>query len=885
MRQSPHSNNPNPRPPRWASRFLEWYCAPNLLEEVEGDIYEIYKRRIHEIGLKKANRRFILDVLQFFNYSTIKGNRSFSLPTPFLGMYQNYFKTAIRNLLRYKGYSFINISGLAIGLASFILIFLFVSDELSYESGHEHAENTYRLTCDYFLPNDGGVENMAVIGTPLGEVIKNDFPQVEYTTRIREFDDQMVERKSDKSRFYETLHFVDSTIFDVFTLPLIRGEAQTALTNPNSVVLSETMAMKYFGSTDIIGEMLNFPDDSLLFQVTGVMEDIPSNTHLKMDILLSINKLTALGYYMESWWSFNTYTYIRFKPNTNIESFRSEVKDISRKYIKDQEDGSGYRQEYSIQPIKDIHLHSKLRGEMTTNNDIKTVYIFSIIGILILLVACINFMNLSTARSAGRAREVGLRKVVGAGRKQLVTQLLGESFIMTFISMVIAIGLTILVLPVINSLTNKTISTNLLFAPEMLGVLFGIMVLVGLLSGLYPAIFMSGFRPVDILKGSFTSTGKGNLLRKTLVVFQFATSIALIASTMIVYQQLQFMFNSDLGFSKEQVLILPTRTDRNIGQKFSVLADELEQLPEVSFAAMSSAVPGYSMNNNVVRKGWTEEAEWSDMRYLRIDEDFLDLYGVEVVAGRGYDQSFGTDETEGFLMNESAVKRLGWNTPEEAIGKKLRWQRRQGFVIGVIEDFHFMSVKNPIEPVLYIPSSNHRGFLSVKFKTDDYRGLLRTIETKYAEVLPGKTFEYKFLDEDFDRQYKNEEQFGQIFIYFTSLAVLIACMGLFGLAALAAIQRTKEISIRKVLGASVKDIIVLLSRNFMILVGIAFIVAVPLTWMAMNNWLEDFALRISMGPSSFILAGILAGFIAMGTISFHIFRTARANPAETLRSE
>ena len=878
------SNN-SPKPPRWANRFLEWYCAPDLLEEVQGDIYEMYRRRVEEEGLKKAQFRFILDVIQFFNYSTIKGNRRISLPRPFLGMYQNYFKTAIRNLLRHKGYSFINISGLAIGLASFILIFLFVKDELSYEHNHLKSERIYRLVVNYYLPNDGGVENMAVTGPPIGEIVKKDFPQVEATVRVRKMDDRMIEREKDQARFYETVHFVDSTVFDVFTLPLIRGNAETALNNPNNVVISEKMALKYFSSTDIIGEMLSFPDDTLLFQVTGVMENLPSNTHLQMDILLSMSKMESLGFYMQNWWSFSTYTFILFQPEADLDNFSSEIKHISGKYIKDQEEGSGYRQEYFIQPIRDIHLHSKLRGEISPNNDIKTVYIFSIIGILILLVACINFMNLSTARSAGRAREVGLRKVVGARRNQLVTQLLGESFIMTFVSMAIAIILVILVLPVINNLTGKEMEAGLLLTPSILTLLLGILFVVGLLSGLYPAIFMSGFRPVDILKGSFSTSAKGNLLRKSLVVFQFATSIALIASTMIVYQQLNFMFNTDLGFTKEQVIILPTHTDRGIGEKFALLKEELEKLPEVSHTSISDNVPGYFMNNNVVRKGWTEEAEWSDMRFLRIDEDFFDLYGVKVIAGRGFEEKYGTDEGEAFLLNESGMKRLGWNNPEEAIGQKLAWQRRQGFVIGIIEDFHFMSVKNPIEPVIYIPSSNHRGFLSVRTSSDDYHRLLQTIEREYEKILPGKAFEYKFLDEDFDRQYKNEERFGQLFIYFTSLAVLIACMGLFGLAALAAMQRTKEISIRKVLGASVRDIVFLLSRNFMILVGVAFIVAVPLTWFTMDNWLEDFAVRIQLGPTSFLLAGILAGVIAMGTISFHILKTARSNPAETLRSE
>lgn len=803
-------------------------------------------------------------------------------------MLYNYFKIAVRHIVRDRAFAFINILGLAIGLACSILIALFVYDELTYEQSHEKSERIYRLACEYFLPNDGGSENMAVIGAPVGPVVKQDFPQVEHFTRIRQRADVVIERESSRERFYERIHFIDSTAFDVFSLPLIDGDPQTALSNPNSIVLSEKMAQKYFGTKEALGERLTFPEDTLELLVTGVMENMPGNTSLQMDFLLPYHLQAQMGVYMLSWWGFNTQTYLLMKEGINIDAFANDIRRVSANHIADQEESSGYRQEYFLQALGSIHLHSKLRGEFTPNSEAKYVYIFALIGAFILLIACINFMNLATARSSRRAKEIGLRKVVGARRPQLITQMLSEAIVLSVPAMLFALLIVFLTIPSLNDLTAKSLSFTQLLHPTFIATLFVVTLGVGVLSGSYPALFLSAYRPIETLKGIFTQGGRGSRLREGLVIFQFAISITLIASTLIIYQQIQYMQQADLGFAKEQVIFLPTHRGVNTQQTFNLLKEELEELPEVEAASLSSHVPGHELGNNVVRKGWTSEAEWSDMRFLSVDYDFVKTYQVELAAGRSFDESYGTDQEEAFLLNEAGIKRLGWNTPEEALGQKLRWQRKQGRVIGVVKDFYFMSVQNPIEPFIFVMANhqhNRVGYLSLRLNSDDYPKLISKIETIYSSVLPNRSFEYHFLDEDFNQQYQSEMRFGTLFVNFSLLAIFIACLGLFGLAAFNMTQRIKEVSIRKVLGASTSSIAGLLSRKFMVLVGVAFLIATPISWVMMRTWLNDFSYRIQPDFWHFLIAGMLAFLIALLTISFHVWKSTRTNPAMALRNE
>lgn len=801
-------------------------------------------------------------------------------------MFNHYLKTALRQLLRDRVFSFINVFGLAVGVASSLLIALYVWEEFSYDRMHPHAGRTYRLACEYFLPNDGGSELRAAIGPPLGPVVQQDFPQVEAFVRIRKSEDVVIEKEGSDERFFETIYLIDSTAFQVFDIPLLAGNPREALKQPNHIILSESAAKKYFGQTDVLGKRLRFPEDSLELMVSAVMEDMPSNTHLASDFLMPYHFLEAQGAYLESWWSFNNYTYLLLKEGTDAAAFEEEVKRISARHISEQESGSGYRQEYFLQALTDIHLHSKLRGELTANNEAKYVYMFALVGVLILFIACINFTNLATARAARRAREVGMRKVVGASRPQLIVQLLGEALVLSAISMLLAIGLVYLALPPLNQLTGQSLAIGTLFHPTVLLALLGLTGLVGLVSGIYPALFLSAYEPVKTLKGTLGRVARGHRLREGLVVFQFCVSIMLIAGTLVIYQQLKHMQAADLGFAKEQVVFIPTHGATGTRDGFQLLKETLTQLPAVNATSLSSSVPGRSMSNNVVRKGWTDEAEWSDMRFIRVDEDFLDLYRLELVAGRNFDESFGTDQEEAFLLNESGMRRLGWTDPEQALNQKLKWQRRRGRVIGIVKDFFYLSVQNPIEPCIFVMNDDGPSeYLSISLEAGDPYARIEEIRRTYEDVLPGQAFEYAFLDEDFDRQYRTERQLGRLFVYFTLLAIFIACLGLFGLSAFEMSQRVKEISIRKILGASLPSIAFLLVRKFVWLIGVAFLVALPLSWYGLTQWLEGFAYRIETTPTHFLLAGVLALGIALVSMSYHIWRSARTNPAQALRNE
>lgn len=642
-------------------------------------------------------------------------------------MLRNYFLIAFRNMIRQKLISFINIFGLATGLAACLLIYLFVQDERSFEQIHKQADQIYRLNLKLFLPNDGGSEKVARIGSAVGDIVKKDFPQVREVVKIRKLEERVIEEPDSKIRFYETIHFVDSNLFDVFTIPMLAGNPETALLEPNSVVISEHIAEKYFGRRDAVGKMIHLPEDTMQLKVSGVIENMPGNTHLKMDILAPYQLLDSVGWYYYSWWDYKTYTYLLLAKGANPGVFKEQVKRISARYVGEKEEQSGYRQEYFIQAIRNIHLHSKLRFEISPNSDVRYIYIFSIIGLFILLLAAVNFMNLSTARAAVRAKEIGLRKVIGARRKQLITQLLGESLLTAIFSMFIGLIIAYLTLPVLNDLSGKELVLGLFDQKWLAFLLIGVCVFVGIGAGVYPAVFLSSFKPVEILRGTFSSGDKGVLLRKGLLVFQFAISTVLIACTLIIYQQLRYMQEAELGFSKEQVVFLPTRGGVGTAEKFTLLKKELEKLPNLNRVSISSHVPGYEMSSNNVRKGWADEAERSYLRILAVDYDFLDLYQIKLLAGREFDRSFVTDQDEAFILNAAGMKSLGWNDPEEALGKKLRWKRKRGKIIGVTEDFHFMSVQNPIEPMLIHMGPWRVGYLSVRILVQDVRQALDQI--------------------------------------------------------------------------------------------------------------------------------------------------------------
>lgn len=800
-------------------------------------------------------------------------------------MIRHYLTIAYRSFIRNKAYSLLNVLGLTVGIACALLIFSFVVDELTYDQYHVQGKNIYRLSAAYHLPNNSGFEQYAVTGPGVGEVVGNDFPEIKEVVRIRRTSDVMFEHPTSKEKFYETVDVADSNIFRVFTFRFLAGNPELALRDVNSIVVSQKIAEKYFGTVDVLDKTLRRAGDSVDFKIAGVFETLPSNTHFHPDLVTSMETYRVLSKTnLNNWWMFSFHTYLLLEPNANPVALGEKVKFISRKYIADQEDGSGYHQEFTLTPFYDIHLHSNFRGEMEANSKFSYVAIFGLVGIFILIMACINFMNLSTARAAMRAREIGLRKVAGAIRRQLVFQFLGEALIVTLLAVLLSVVASFLLIPLVNEISGKEMS--LLSIKYFFPGVIAITIFVALLAGSYPSIFLSAFRPAETLKGSFKNSARGNLLRRGLVVFQFAISVFLIAGTLIITKHMDYLRSVDLGFSQDRVVTIPIRQAGHNGRAGSwavTLKESLERESSVTSATLSSNVPGQEMGNNVVRLGWADDAKWSDMRFLSTDFDFVKTYQLELVAGRGFDRAFSTDEKEGFLLNESGVRRLGFESPEKAIGQKLAIWGRKGMVIGVLKDFHFMSANTSIEPFIVVMNSPGLiAALSIKI-TGPTTQAIAQIHDIYQSIMPDP-FEYQFLDEDFDKQYKSEDRFMTLFSIFAVTAIVIACLGLYGLGMFMAELRFREIGIRKVLGATNGHILTLMTSGFLKLVLVAIILAVPVSYWAMTRWLESFPYRESIHPMVFALAGFSALAIALLTVSYQSYRSATSNPVDAIRS-
>jgi len=798
-------------------------------------------------------------------------------------MFKNYLLIALRSFKKNRAYSFLNIFGLTIGITCALIIFLFVYDELTYDRYHEKLSSIFRLNSGYHLPNNGGFEEYAAGGPVIAEMLVKDYPEIKQSVRIRPLTNKVIELPGTDERVYETVIAADSNLFQLFSFPLLSGNRETALMDPGTIVLTESMARKFFNKTNVLGETLYFPEDTISFKVTGVMADHPKNTHLQFDIIISFETLKTLHVNLNSWWNYSFYTYLELEQGADVAALQEKIKFISRKYIANEEDYSGYKQEYSLVPLADIHLYSNLRSEMEPNSRASYVYIFLVIGIFILLIACINFMNLATARSAMRAKEIGLRKVAGAFREQLIGQFLGESLLMSILAMVLSMGLAYLLLPYVNDFTGKGLN---LFGNAIAWVaLLAITLIVGLLAGSYPSFFLSAFRPMETLKGNFRTGTKGNLLRKSLVVFQFTISIFLISGTLIVYKHLNYIRSIDLGFDKERIVTIPTRNATNAKRDFGVVKDELLRIASVKGATLSSQVPGVEMNNSVVRVGWDDDAAWSDMRFLTADEDFANVYGIELIEGRFFDESFTSDANEGFVLNESGMRRLGWDDPQSAIGQPLSCLGKKGRVVGIVKDFHFMSTNVTIEPFIILMNADWSvGYLSAKISGDPLQ-VIEQMESSFGSVLQNKIFEFSFLDVSFDQQYKSEAKFMSIFSIFAGVAIAIACLGLYGLAMFTSEIKFKEIGIRKVLGASTPGLIVLLVKEFSLLVIVAFIIAVPSAYFGMEKWLSTFPYKENINPMLFVVAGVIAISIALLTVGYQSMKAASINPVKTLSNQ
>ena len=807
-------------------------------------------------------------------------------------MVKNYLKIAWRNLLTHKSHSVINVVGLAVGMACFLLILFYVKDESSYDKFHSKFDNIYRVTEVNY--SDGGETLLANAYSAIGPALKNDFPEFDAFTRIHV--DEFSVSNGPMLTFQESqFAFTDSTFWEIFDFELLEGDPKSALTGPFSVVITEETARRYFGDEDPMGKFLKVEDRNN-FQVTGILKDIPHNSHIQFDFLASFISLRQMqgGWMFNNWYWPPMYTYATVPENVSIEGIDDKFQGMMEKYLgKLVSEQRGYQ----LQPLGDIHTNTSYNNELGKPTDKTYLYVLTTTAFLILAIACVNFMNLSLARSIGRSEEVGVRKVFGAVREQIISQYLTESILITLMAALLGFGLFMLAIPAFNDLTEKSLFVTGADVPLVLGGLLLLALLVGFLSGIYPALFLSGFSPAVILKGKLAKQSKfANFFKKGLITFQFVISAALIVSTFIIYFQLQYMRNMALGFDKEQTVVLEVRAYRD-QTRVKTLKDRINLLPQVAGAAVSARVPGHGSwyDYTVLPEGESVENNLLFMR-LETDLDFVDQFGFEVLEGRSFDPQLGTDSLS-YLLNEAAVAKLGWTG--DALNKKLRMGNlnndgsfktlHQGTVIGVVKDFNFISLHNEVDPVVIsiIPKEQPymQSKLSVKMLPGDLMDIMGKIESEWSEFAPTTPFEYFFLDETVDKMYRAEKQLGKVFITFSSISIVLAFMGLFAMTTLLATQLKKEIGIRKVLGATVGSIVVLMSKGYMQLISLAFVIACFITYFVMEKWLENFAYHIRMEVWYFLSGGVLLGLIAFLTMSFKSIKAAQGNPVEALRYE
>ncbi|HWK07919.1 MAG TPA: ABC transporter permease [Puia sp.] len=794
-------------------------------------------------------------------------------------MIKNYLRVAFRNLWRHRGFSLLNIIGLTVGMTAFFLIFLYVRFEGSYDSMHSKADRIYRIVSDVRTPTETLHYNTPPV--PAAVYMATELPEVQSAVRISLGDNWMVIR-GDQVFEQEDVAAADSTFFDIFDFPLLKGNPHTALKEPFSIVLTETTAKKFFGDADPMGRSLTLTRDKFHGTVTGIMKDIPENSHLKVSMIMSNTTFSQkLDTAMDRQWDNYAWSaYLLLRPRTNAAHLEAKFPAFLEKM-----DGADMHRRKMIptlflEPLRDIYLYSTRDGSKTGN--ISNVYIFSIIGAFILIIACINFINLTTARSAERAKEVGIRKVVGAGKGMLAAQFIGESVILCVIAYALAIVFAALLLPAFNHLAGKTISPGIFSQPGSLLMLLGIAVLIGIAAGAYPAFVLSSFQPVTVLKGKFVTGTRGIFLRKALVVVQFTIATGLIIATLVVNSQLGYMRSQDLGFSRNQEIVLDVRGDSS---RYA-FKQEVSAMPGVLSTALSSNVPGTGTFSGACQiQNIKGDMQTASVNVYLIDFDYLKQFQIRIVAGRAFSREFPTDTTQAMILNETAVRQLGYLSPEQAIGKRFAQFNNTGTIVGVVKDFHFRSLQEVIKPLSIRMRPQDCDLLSVNLDGHHLPATIDAIERKWKRMLPDKPFSYFFLDEFFDRQYRSEDRFGKLFLYFAGLAIFISCLGLMGLASYSTLQRTKEIGVRKVIGASAGGIVLLLSKDFLKLVGWAFLIAAPLSWFFINGWLRGFAYRIPVYWWIFAVAGLTAFLIALLTVSFQAIRAALANPIKSLRSE
>ncbi|HEV8269808.1 MAG TPA: ABC transporter permease [Chitinophagaceae bacterium] len=806
-------------------------------------------------------------------------------------MFKNYFKTAIRNLLRYKGFAIINISSLTIGIIGCMVIGLFVWDEWQYDKKIPGGENVYRIYEQ--RKNNDVITYDAPVPPAYASFLQRTYPEVDTTVRILMSLDKFLMELGEKRNYEDKGWFVESSFFEVFPLKLTKGDAKTALIEPGTIVITDELAKKYFNNEDPINKTLYIDKDT--FTVKGVLEKLPEHFHLNFRYLMSLPSAGIDRERMERWTWHQFYTYIKLKPGTNVQQLQDKLQAHMKKEIFPTLTQAGFTFLPFFQPLKDIHLRSAdfiydnaIRGNQTY------VKALTIIALFVLVIACFNFINLATARSFRRAKEIGVRKVIGAERKQLVIQFISETILLSVLSMLLAIVATFLIVPLLNQFTGKSIQFNP-FANPVLGlIIFAAGIVIGMIAGIYPALVLSGFQPIKVLKNmKLIGSGGGAWLRQALVVIQFSLSVLLIVCTTIVYRQTQFLNNTDTGFNKEQVVYFQVRG--NLEKNLEAFKSELKRSPDIVSITSGYGLPGdLYAGDGVTTTGADGEKERSANVFIG-DHDYVKTLGLRIIAGRDFSKDMSTDVKEAFIINETAVKEWGFGTPEKAIGQPISWNEwspidtlnpiKKGKVIGVVEDFHYKSLHEKVTASVIHIYPQVVFAVAVKLKTTDIKNTITYLNNVWSKFVPGYPLDYKFMDETYAKMYKAEGKLSELLWIFTVMAIIVGCMGLFGLAAFSAEQRTKELGIRKVLGANAFDIVGLLSKNFLVLVIIASVIAFPIAWLAMNSWLKDFPYRVNISWWVFGIAIFAALAVALLTVSFQAIKAVIANPVKSLRTE
>lgn len=870
---------PEVSPPKWSRRLLRLFIHKDYIEEIEGDLEEVFYDDLEQLSAKQASLYYSLGVFKLFRLNLIK-NLKWIYKLGLINGIMRTIRLAFRNLLKFKTHSAINLAGLSLGLAIGGLILLYVMDELSFDKFHQNADRIYKVVT---ASPDGGMETNA---HPVGYKLKTEYPEVESVVYIQN-PPRGFKVYHNEERFEQKIFFASEEFFDVFSFPLISGDKETALKNPYTAVISKSLEDQFFDGS-AIGQTLTIRD-SIQFKVTGVVADVPRNSHIQFDVLVSFATFPDFRYfsYSDGWGYFNARNYIMLKEGIDGDAFQAKALNIYDENIGEWLTEMGVSFTTKLIPLNDIYLKASYGNGLGPKGSIKRVRTVSIIAIFLILLAAINYVNLSTARSAFRAKEVGMKKIVGSSRRGIIAQFMTESLLLTIISFLIGLVMISAILPFFNELMIKEYTLLSFITPEYILAIVLLLAVVAFLSGYYPAVIISGLNPLSALSGKLNKTFKGLSLRKGLITFQFFVSSALVLATILVINQINYMQNQDLGFDKEQVLVLDATNLPRVSSK-QVLKNELEALPGVESVSHNNAIPG--------RPGWQgqwaypgkEEGEQVDTEYMAIDEQYIATLGLKLIAGENFDLKKPSDLEEGLIINETCVYAMGWNGPEDAIGKRIVSPSRtpQGTVIGVVKDYHGLGLQEEIwAKAMDFSSENYGRYYAIKYQANKTYDLIKSIEKKWSSTFGDHPLEYFFLDEDFERQYREENQLAKVLSIFAVIIIIVSAIGLFGLISFVALSRTKEVGIRKTMGASIQQIVFILSKEFIYLVVIGNILAVPLVWYFGNQWLEDYAYHTTINPIIFVVTLLVTSIIAFATVSIQTIKTARMNPVTSLRYE